>query len=631
MKLEFKNSPTISSGDMAVSKMGLDENSSDMFGYFFRDKVYTDKILAVVRETVSNALDEHVKYNITRDVKVNITVKDGVYMWSCRDYAMGLDDSGIRNIFGMYGGSTKRHTNTLIGGFGIGAISPMAYSDTFYISSFHNGTHTKYVCTLGAGDNGVPVGEIYEVLREPTTESGIEISLDVTKDPFKFNSTTKNFITFLPSSFNVTYSDWLDVTVRPTDPLFSSVINGMTFSKYARFLLPWVDRDHSKILIRMGGIIYNARYDFKLPKPQRDTIVVDVPIGTFTVPMSRESIEVNKFNSEAFSKINDTLGALANMDKDELVCPTVSTLLANTNDPFHSKNTWYSYHFEDMLPDSAYLLHRCVQCVVDYSKPMTTTPSTAIILIPNIKKPDTWIERLKIGMTALNRNYIYVINTAHMQTLLNGTKTLDISDITFLDVKQLGLPKLPKVATDGGRFVAFVGGNKLGRFTAEELNESMVGKYFNGVEPDVDWHETCDDMWLILKRTVGLVERFGTSKPFVTVNSTKMLDELVSLGWLQYNGAECLSARDRIDTRHQIERNMSSAKSRLSSACWNIQSFLPQLITKVGKNPSAVERLAKIKKSIQSESSARQRVLTQLNSYAYTMTRSDFRKILNMK
>ena len=134
MKLQFKNSPTIASEDMTVSKMGIAQGAGDMLSGYLRDKIYSDKVLAYIRETITNSQDEHIKYNIDRAVDVKIENINGQYIWSSRDYAKGLSEEAIRTVYGMYGGSDKRDNNNQVGGFGIGALAPFAISDTFYIT-----------------------------------------------------------------------------------------------------------------------------------------------------------------------------------------------------------------------------------------------------------------------------------------------------------------------------------------------------------------------------------------------------------------------------------------------------------------------------------------------------------------
>ena len=121
--------------------------------YFLRDKIYSNKVLAVVREYTTNALDEHLKHGIEKPVTVRI--QDNTF--SVRDYAKGLSENDVRNVFGMYFKSTKRDNNLQSGMFGLGSKAAHCYTDTFYVRSFHDGVCTLYTCVLGGGSIGVPV------------------------------------------------------------------------------------------------------------------------------------------------------------------------------------------------------------------------------------------------------------------------------------------------------------------------------------------------------------------------------------------------------------------------------------------------------------------------------------------
>ena len=87
--------------------MGMDSVGMDLATYFMRDKIYSNKIRAVVREYLCNAVDEHKKFNVIQPVQVGLHSKNNEVVFYVRDYAKGLDESGVRNIFGMYFRSTK--------------------------------------------------------------------------------------------------------------------------------------------------------------------------------------------------------------------------------------------------------------------------------------------------------------------------------------------------------------------------------------------------------------------------------------------------------------------------------------------------------------------------------------------
>ena len=106
MKTATKQTPVIASEELTGSLMGMDAKGMDMATYFFRDKIYSDKIMAVVREYVCNAIDEHKKFGIDKPVEYGI--KDGKFF--VRDFANGLSEDGVRKIFGMYFRSAPSQT-----------------------------------------------------------------------------------------------------------------------------------------------------------------------------------------------------------------------------------------------------------------------------------------------------------------------------------------------------------------------------------------------------------------------------------------------------------------------------------------------------------------------------------------
>ena len=74
--------------------------------------------------------------------------KNNEVVFYVRDYAKGLDESGVRNIFGMYFRSTKSTSNDSVGGFGVGSKAGHCYNDTFFVTSFFEGKKTTYTCML---------------------------------------------------------------------------------------------------------------------------------------------------------------------------------------------------------------------------------------------------------------------------------------------------------------------------------------------------------------------------------------------------------------------------------------------------------------------------------------------------
>src|SRR3990172_3941988 len=104
MKTGVLATKNIASDDLKAEKtiMGMSMKGMEMAQYFLRDKIYSDKVLAVIREYISNAYDEHTKHNIDQNIDVTLATVNNEHRWSVRDYALGLNEHDIRNVFAMY-------------------------------------------------------------------------------------------------------------------------------------------------------------------------------------------------------------------------------------------------------------------------------------------------------------------------------------------------------------------------------------------------------------------------------------------------------------------------------------------------------------------------------------------------
>ena len=179
------NRAVTSSGVAAAGVFGVSEKDQAHILQILRDRLYTNKILAVLREYGSNAWDEHRDAGIPdRPIKVALPTKLSPTL-VIRDYGRGLSQEDIFNVYVKYGASTKRDSDVAVGMLGIGAKSAFAYSDNFSITSFHAGVKSIYVAVLDASDVGV-CNKLHE---EPCgDESGIEIKIQVSpKDIFQFH------------------------------------------------------------------------------------------------------------------------------------------------------------------------------------------------------------------------------------------------------------------------------------------------------------------------------------------------------------------------------------------------------------------------------------------------------------
>ena len=170
------------SDDFKSFQFGIKESGLSHIFNVLRNQLYSDKVLAVIREYSCNAVDAHVEIG-KADVPIKITLPTQMTPeFKVRDYGRGLTETEIAEIYAMYGESTKRGSNDQIGQLGLGCKSAFAYGDNFIINSFMDGTKTTYNAFIDPSD----IGQISIMGREKTNEkSGVEIVIPVKSDDFQ--------------------------------------------------------------------------------------------------------------------------------------------------------------------------------------------------------------------------------------------------------------------------------------------------------------------------------------------------------------------------------------------------------------------------------------------------------------
>ena len=156
MKLENNSIGTLSQGfeSKDVSVVGVNADALEIVSQMFQNDIYSNKLEAAIRETIANAIDEHVKYNVDLFVDVRLETQKNETWLSVRDFAKGLDEKNLREVFGGLFCSTKNLTNSATGGFGIGAKSPICYAESFIVASFFEGKKTSFVFYRDRGVTG---------------------------------------------------------------------------------------------------------------------------------------------------------------------------------------------------------------------------------------------------------------------------------------------------------------------------------------------------------------------------------------------------------------------------------------------------------------------------------------------
>jgi hypothetical protein len=183
----------VTQGVQGAVSFGIKQEGLAHIFNVLRNQLYSDKILAVLREYSCNAVDSHTEAGHNRPIEVTLPSRLSLEL-KIRDYGTGLSETDIQEIYAFYGESTKRKSNSLIGQLGLGSKSAFAYGDNFVINSFYNGIKTTYNAYIDPSQ----IGQIATLASAPSNEAnGVEIVIPVKPaDCENFVNTARSLFTF---------------------------------------------------------------------------------------------------------------------------------------------------------------------------------------------------------------------------------------------------------------------------------------------------------------------------------------------------------------------------------------------------------------------------------------------------
>ncbi len=273
-----KQSQDFKSYSFGIKKEGL----SHIFNVL-RNQLYSDKVLAVIREYSTNAVDAHTEVG-KKDTPILVTLPNQLSPYfKVRDYGRGLTEKEIGQIYAMYGESTKRGTNEQIGQLGLGSKSAFAYGDNFVINSFVKGHKTSYNAFI----DHTQIGQISKMAKEKSKEKdGIEIVIPVKNDDFK---------AFREKALNL----YTHFTIRPT---IYGADEGNFYAECEPSVMSsedWTIRQNGSSYAVMGNIAYplsSSALDYEYRSTRYELLnevglTIYFKIGDLDISASREALQ----------------------------------------------------------------------------------------------------------------------------------------------------------------------------------------------------------------------------------------------------------------------------------------------------------------------------------------------------
>ena len=299
MKSSIKPSTVERSGNFNETKFGI-KGEEDMVYIFeiLRNKLYSDKVMAVLREYSTNAMDSHVESG-QPDKPITVTLPTSLDpQLKIRDYGEGLSENDIREVYCMYGRSTKRNSNEFTGQLGLGCKSGFAYGENFLITSYHGGTKTTYNAFI----DETRVGAIAKISEEATWQTGIEITIPVNRaDVSSFREKAEKCFKYFRVTPEIKGAD-IDLTKRDV------ILSGDGWRHVKGYSGGYGYRGHSDyapVTAVMGNIGYPIKLNNMTFSDNENDIrnllhnnfEVEFPIGSLNIGANREDLEYDKFTT----------------------------------------------------------------------------------------------------------------------------------------------------------------------------------------------------------------------------------------------------------------------------------------------------------------------------------------------
>lgn len=287
MKLHTSTNTITKSENFVESNYSIDATAKAFA--ILSDGLYSNKILAVVRELSTNAYDSHVAAGCPeRAFDVHLpTALDNEF--SIRDYGTGLSKEDCMSLYTTYFRSDKTDSNDAVGCLGLGSKSPFAYTDQFMVESFHNGNHMTF--SAYKNENDEPVFALLS--EQPTSDpNGLRVSFateagDTTNFKYEAQNVWKYFVATPNTNIDVEVVSQGDATMSGDDWQICNKAN----------------RGYAKNELVMGQIGYELDAD-QFEGDVYDLLwrgyglIIHANIGDVDITPSRESLSYNSRTKE---------------------------------------------------------------------------------------------------------------------------------------------------------------------------------------------------------------------------------------------------------------------------------------------------------------------------------------------
>jgi len=177
MKLHTGTHNVEKSGDFEENQFSIEASAKAFM--ILSDGLYSNKILAVVRELSTNAYDSHVDAKCTdKPFEVHLPNRLEPYFY-VRDFGTSMSHENCMTLYTTYFRSTRNNSNDSVGCLGLGSKAPFAYTDSFTVEAYLGGK--KRIYSAYRDRNGNPTFSLLDTV-DTLEPNGIKVSMSVNND-----------------------------------------------------------------------------------------------------------------------------------------------------------------------------------------------------------------------------------------------------------------------------------------------------------------------------------------------------------------------------------------------------------------------------------------------------------------
>jgi hypothetical protein len=333
MKIDTPELQVDRSNEMRTIKLRVSQDTSviPIIVKMMADQ-YKDPLKTLSVEYVQNAIDSHRAANVLdKPLHIHLPNKIDPY-FSVRDFGVSMSSETIENVFSELFASTKRTTDEMIGGFGVGRLVFGAYTGTMTITTFLNGKKTEYFFYLDQGK-----GDITEMMSEDSDEpNGVEIKIPIREGDFdRLRRICQQQYAFLTPPPIVTGN--YDFTLGEVKYKFtnSDFCFKDTSGRWNADILENLDPVATVAQLPYPIDVYSCNLDEKYRKILRKGAVLHFNVGEVDIVPSRDNLKYTEKTREAIKVKIDKIVNLAQREVDKLCASE------NFDSEYSARTFWY--------------------------------------------------------------------------------------------------------------------------------------------------------------------------------------------------------------------------------------------------------------------------------------------------